>query len=92
MAGLPQDGQVEIEKCSFFIVFSSQCPLGGDKEIEMIFTSLSYKLALRIYHNAFQVRRLDHVEVFQTIPPVRIPGSEALVDCHGVDNSLSLNA
>lgn len=46
---------------------SSQSPLRGNQEVEMIFAALPSELSFCVYHDAFEVCGLDHVEVFQLV-------------------------
>ena len=54
----------------------------------MILPMLSHQFTFRIDYQPFEIRRLNHVEIFQLPTLVRISRPEALIDSDRVDNRL----
>lgn len=55
----------------------------------MIFATLANELAFRVYHHAFEVSGLDHVEVLQSAAMKGASGPNAFVDGDCVDDGFS---
>ena len=72
------------------LAVSSQRPLRGDEEVESVLAALGDQFPFGVYHHAFEIRRLDDVQVLGPTGAERTAGANPFVDRNGIDCGANL--